>query len=58
MPKNKGKSAHLGVRLVRPHSQSAMSCGLPALIKFLSAPHNYIKYVVIHGLAVMVGKLW
>jgi hypothetical protein len=35
-----------------------MSCGLPALVKFLSGPHNSTKYVVIFGLAVMVGKLW
>jgi hypothetical protein len=42
---------HLGGRL-------ALSCGLPALVKFLSGPHNSTKYVVILGLAVMVGKLW
>jgi hypothetical protein len=36
----------------------AMSCSLPALVKFLSGPHNSTKYVVILGLAVMVDKLW
>jgi hypothetical protein len=58
MAKSRGKLAHLGGRPVKPHVQPAMSCGLPALVKFLSGPHNSTEYVVMLGLAVMVGKLW
>jgi hypothetical protein len=58
MAKSKGNLAHLGGRPAKPHGRSAMSCGLPALVKFLSGPHNSIKYMVILGLPVMVGKLW
>jgi hypothetical protein len=58
MPKSIGKLAHLGGRLAKPHGQPAMSYGLSALVKFLSGPHNSTKYVVILGLAVMVGKLY
>jgi hypothetical protein len=57
MPKSKAKLVHLGGRLARPHDRSAMFCGLPTLVKFLSGPHNSTNYVVILGLAVMVGKL-
>jgi hypothetical protein len=49
---------HLGGRPTKPHGRSAMSCGPLALVKFLCGPHNSIKYVVILGLAVMVGNLW
>jgi hypothetical protein len=58
MPKSKGKLVHLGGRLAKPHGWSAMSCGLPALVKFLSGPHNSTKYVAILGLAILVSKLW
>jgi hypothetical protein len=57
MPKRIGKLAHLGGRPTKPHGQSAMSCGLPALVKFLTGPHKSMKYVVILVLAVMVSKL-
>jgi hypothetical protein len=58
MPKSRGKLVHLGSRPAKPHGRLAMSCGLLALVKFLSGPHNSTKYVVVLGLAVMVGKLW
>jgi hypothetical protein len=51
MAKSRGKLEHLGGR-------PAMSCGLPALVKFLCGPHNSTKYVVILVLGVMVRKLW
>jgi hypothetical protein len=54
MPKSRGKLAHLGGRSTKPHGRPAMSCGLLALVKFLSDPHNSTMYVVILGLAVMV----
>jgi hypothetical protein len=55
-PKSRENLVQLGGRPAKPHGQPAMSCGLPALVKFLSGPHNSTKYVVILGLAVMVGK--
>jgi hypothetical protein len=58
MPKSRGKLAYLGGRPAKPHGRLAMSCGFPALVKFLSVPHNSTKYVVILGLAVMVDELW
>jgi hypothetical protein len=58
MPKSRVKLVHFGGRLAKPLGRSAMSCGLQALVKFLSGPHNSTKYVVILGLAVMVDKLW
>jgi hypothetical protein len=58
MTKSRGKLVHLGGRPAKPHYRPAMSCGLPALVKFLSGPHNSTKYVVILDLTVMVGKLW
>jgi hypothetical protein len=58
MKKSRGKLAHLHGRSAKPHGRPAMSCGLLALVKFLNGPHNSTKYVVILGLAVMVGKLW
>jgi hypothetical protein len=57
MPKSRGKLAHLGGRPAKTLGRLAMSCGLPALVKFLSGPHNSTKYVMIHGLAVVVGNL-
>jgi hypothetical protein len=56
--KKQGKLAHLGGRPAKPHGRPAMSCSLPPLVKFLSGPHNFTKYVVILSLAVMIGKLW
>jgi hypothetical protein len=58
MQKSRGKLAHLGGHAAKPHGRSAMSCGLPALVKFLCGPHNSIKYVVILSIVVMLGKLW
>jgi hypothetical protein len=58
IPKSRGKLAHLSGHPAKPHSRPTMSCGLPAMVKFLSGPHNSTKYVVILGFAVMVGKLW
>jgi hypothetical protein len=52
------KLVHLGGRPAKPHDRPTISCGFPALVKFLSGPHNSTKYVVILGLVVMVGKLW
>jgi hypothetical protein len=49
---------HLDGRPAKPHGRPVMSCGHLALVKFLSGPHASIKYVVILGLAVIVGKLW
>jgi hypothetical protein len=54
MPKSRGKLAHLGGRPAKPHGWLAMTCGLPALVKFLIGSDNSTKYVVILGLAVMV----
>jgi hypothetical protein len=58
MPKSKGKLVHLGGCPTKPHGRRAMSCGLPALDKFLSGPYASSNYVVMLGHAVMVGKLW
>jgi hypothetical protein len=58
MPKSRGKLVHLGGRLAKPHGGSAMSCGLPALDKFLSGLYASRKYMVMLGHAVMIGKLW
>jgi hypothetical protein len=58
MPQSRGKLAHYVDRPAKPHGRSAMSCGLPVLVKFISGAHNSTKYVVILGLAVMVCKLW
>jgi hypothetical protein len=57
MPKNRGKLVHLNGRSAKPHGQPSMSCGLPALNKFLSDPYASRKYVVMLDHAVMVGKL-
>jgi hypothetical protein len=48
----------LGGRPAKPHGRLAMSCGLPALDKFLSGPYASRKYVVMLGHTIMVGKLW
>jgi hypothetical protein len=58
MPKSRGKLAHLGGCLAKPHGRPAMSCGLPALDKFLCGPYASRMYVVMLGHAIMVGKLW
>jgi hypothetical protein len=50
MPKSREKMVHLGAR-------PAMSCGPPALDKFLSGHYASRKYVVMLGHAIMVGKL-
>jgi hypothetical protein len=55
--KNRGKLVHLDGRPAKPHGRPAKSYGFPTLVEFLSGPHNSTKYVVILGLAVMVGKL-
>jgi hypothetical protein len=57
MLKSIGKLVHLGGRPAKPHGRSAMSCGLPALVKFIGGSHNSTKYVAILDLAVLVGKL-
>jgi hypothetical protein len=58
MLKSRGKFVHLGGRLAKPHGRPTMSCGLLILFKFLRGPHNSTEYVVILGLAIIVGKLW
>jgi hypothetical protein len=58
MQKRRGKLAHLGGRLAKPHGQPAMSCGLPALVKFPCGPYVSRKYVVMLSHTIMVGKLW
>jgi hypothetical protein len=55
---SRGKLAYLGGHPAKPHGRPGMSCGLPALVKFLSGPRNSTKYVVMLGVAVMFGKLW
>jgi hypothetical protein len=55
MPKRRGKLVHLGNRPTKPHGQPAMSCGLPALEKFLSGPYASRKYVVMLDHAVVVS---
>jgi hypothetical protein len=51
MPKSKVKFVQLG-------GHPAMSCGLPAMDKFLSGIYASRKYVVMLDHAVMIGKLW
>jgi hypothetical protein len=58
MPKRREKLVQLGGRPAKPHGRLAMSCGLPALDKFLSGPYASRKYVVMLGHTIMVGKLW
>jgi hypothetical protein len=53
--KKQRKIGALRCRPAKPHGQLTMSCCLPALVKFLSGPHNSTKYVVMLGLAVIVG---
>jgi hypothetical protein len=45
------------LKFLFPCENQGGTCGLTTLVKFINGPHNSTKYVVILGLAVMVGKL-
>jgi hypothetical protein len=56
--KSKGKVAHLGGRLTKSHGRSAMSYGLPALVKVLCGRHSSRKCVVTVDCTTLVDKSW